>query len=86
MGKVRDLNIKSRTYYYFNNIIDIKRFEPNLLKIDKKLHRDFDIYHMGYITIKKFSKCNGDCIYENIRSVNPLYLIFYSATGYFKEE
>ena len=86
MGKVRDLNIKSRTYYYFNNIIDIKKFEPNLLKIDKKSHRDFDIYYMGYITIKKFSNCNSDCIYENIRSVNPLYLIFYSATGYFKEE
>ena len=86
MGKVRDLNIKNRTYYYFDDIIDIRKFELNLLKIDKKSHKDFDIYYIGYITIKKFSNCNGDCIYENIRSVNPLYLIFHSATEYFKEE
>ena len=59
-------------------MIDIRKFEPNLLKIDKKLHEDFDIYYIDHITIKKI----GDC--ENIRSVNPLYLIFHSATGYFK--
>ena len=79
MGKVKDLNIKNRTYHYFDDIIDIRKFESNLLKIDKKSHRDFDIYYIDFITIKKF----GDC--ENIRSVNPLYLIFHSSTGYFKE-
>ena len=46
MGNVRDLNIKNRTYY-FDDIIDIKKFEPNFLKIDKKSHRDFDIYYIG---------------------------------------
>ena len=80
MGEVKELNIKNRTYYYFNDMIDIRNFHLNLLKIDKKLHRDIDIYYIGYITIKKF----GD--WENINSVNPLYLIIYSATGYFKEE
>ena len=80
MGKVKELNIKNRTYYYFNDIIDIKDFQSNLLKIDKKEHKDIDIYYIGYITIKKF----GDC--ENIHSVNPLYLLIYSATGYFKEK
>ena len=79
MGKVKELNIKNQTYY-FDHIIDIRKFSSNLLKIDKKLHRDFDIYYIGYIMIKKFST------YENIRSVNPLYLIFHSATGYFKEK
>ena len=44
------------------------------------MHRDFDIYYIGYITIKKFSS------YENIRIVKPLYLIFHFAAGYFKEE
>ena len=34
------------------DIIDIKTSEPNLLKIDKKSHRDFDIYHIGYNMIK----------------------------------
>ena len=86
MGKVKELNIKNWTYYYFDDIIDIRKFESNLLKIDKKSHRDFDIYYIGYNTIKKLSNCNCNCDYENIRSVNPLYLIFRSATGYFKEE
>ena len=88
MGKVKELNIKNRTYYYFDDIIDITKFESNLLKIDKKSHRDFDIYCIGYNTIKKLSNCNCncDCDYENIRSVNPLYLIIHSATGYFEEK
>ena len=86
MGKVRGLKVKNRIYYYFDDIIDIKKFGPNLLKIDKKSHRDFDIYYIGYDATKKFNNCDGECIYRNIRSVNPLYLLIYSATGYFKEE
>ena len=80
MGKVKELNIKNRTYYYFNDIIDIKDFHSNLLRIDKKWYKDIDIYYIGYITVKKI----GDC--ENINSVNPLYLMIHSATGYFKEK
>ena len=80
MGQVKELNIKSQTYYFFDDIIDIRNFLSNLSKIDKKSHKDIDIYYIGYITIKKFSGC------ENIHSVNPLYLIIHSATGYFKEK
>ena len=79
MGKVKELNIKNQTYYFFNEMINIKNFHSNLLKIDKKSHKDFDIYYIGYITVKK----TGD--FENIHSVNPLYLLIHSATGYFKE-
>ena len=79
MGKVKELNIKNRTYYYFN-IINIKNFHSNLLRIDKKQYKDIDIYYIGYITVKKI----GDC--ENINSVNPLYLMIHSTTGYFKEK
>ena len=80
MREVKELNIKNQTYYFIDDIIDIRNFHSNLLKIDKKLYKDIDIYYIGYITIKKF----GDC--ENIHSVNPLYLIFHSVTGYFKEK
>ena len=80
MGKVRELNIKNQTCYFFNDMIDIRNSQPNLLKIDKKRYKDFDIYYVGYITIKKIENC------KNIHSVNPLYLIIDSATGYFKEE
>ena len=43
MGGVKELNIKNRTYYYFNDIIDIKDFQSNFLKIDKKQYKDIDI-------------------------------------------
>ena len=61
-------------------MINIKNFHSNLLKIDKKPYKDFDIYYIGYIMIKKI----GDC--KNIQSVNPLHLLINSATGYFKEK
>ena len=81
MGEVRDLYIKNKTYYYFDDIIDIRKFEPKLLKIDKKSHKDFDIYYTGYNMIKKLNNCDS----ENIHNVNPLYLIFKSATGILKK-
>ena len=80
MGKTKELNIKNQTYYFYNNLTDIRNFRSNLLKVDKKSHKDINIYYIGYITIKSF----GDC--ENIHSVNLLYLIFHFATGYFKEK
>ena len=80
MRIVKELNIKNKTYYFFNDVVDIRNFQSNLLKIDKNHYKYFDIYYIGYITIKKI----GDC--ENIHSVNPLYLTIYSATGYFKEK
>ena len=61
-------------------MIDIRNFHSNLLKIDKKSYKDIDIYYIGYITNKKF----GDC--KLIHSMNPLYLIINSATGYLKEK
>ena len=80
MGKVKEWSIKKRTYYYFNDTISIKGFHSNLLRIDKKNYKDIDIYFIGYIAVKKI----GDC--ENINTVNPLYLMIHSATGYFKEK
>ena len=81
MGIVTELNIRNQTYYFFNDMINIKKFQSNLLKIDKKPYKDIDIYYIGYVTIKKFGKFSD---HENIHSVNPLYLIIHSATGYFK--
>ena len=75
-----EVNIKNRTYYFPDDIIDIKNFHSDLLKIDKKLHKDINVYYIDYVTIKKYSD------YENIHTVNPLYFIIHSATGYFKEE
>ena len=53
MGKVKQINIKNRTYYFYNDIIDIKTFESKLLKIFKKSFKDIGICSIGYSTIKK---------------------------------
>ena len=83
MGSVKELNIKNQTYYFYDDMIDIRNFHSNLLKIDKKPYEDVDIYYIAYITIKKFDKFSD---HEKIHTVNPLYLIIHSATGYFKEK
>ena len=80
MGEIKQIEIKNRTYYFSNGIINIEEFDSNLLKIDKKSYKDIDIYYIGYITIKKI----GDC--ENIYSVNPLYLIIGKVDGHIEEK
>ena len=37
MGKTRQINIKNRTYYFYNDQIDLKDFDAKLLEIDKKI-------------------------------------------------
>ena len=80
MGKVKQIEIKNRTYYFYNDIINIEEFDSNLLRIDKKSYKDIDIYYIGYITIKKIDDC------ENIYSVNPLYLIIGKVDGHIEEK
>ena len=79
MGKIRQINIKNRTYYFYNDQIDLKDFDARLLKIDKKDYNEIDIYYIGYVTIKKI----GD--YNNINSVNPLYLMINEMVSHFEE-
>ena len=80
MGGIKELNIDNRTYYIYNDVINIKNFESNLLKIDRKSYKNIGIYNIGYITIKKIDD------YENIYSVNPLYLLLNHANGYIEEK
>ena len=61
-------------------MINIKDFDSNLLKIDKKSHKNIDIYYIGYITIKKIDD------YENIHIANPLYLIVGKIDGFIEEK
>ena len=53
MGSIKDINIKNRTYYFYDDMINIKNFGSNLLKIDKKSFKNIYIYHTGYITKKR---------------------------------
>ena len=81
MGEVKKINIKNLTYYFYNDINDLKNFEPNLLKIDKKSYKNIDIYYIGSIAIKKK---NDD--YESVYSVNPLHVHINHASRYIEKK
>ena len=53
MGSLKERNIKNRTCYFYNDIIDIETFDSNMLKFDKKSYKNLDIYNTGYVKIKK---------------------------------
>ena len=78
MGEVKQVNIKNRTYYFYN-IIDLKDFDARLLKVNKKSYKSINVYYIGYITILKIDD------YESIYSVNPLYLRINHASDILKE-
>ena len=80
MGEVKQINIKNRTYYFYNDQINLKDFDARLLKVDKKDYKEIDIYYIGYITFEEIANC------KNINSVNPLYLIITEMIGHFKEK
>ena len=76
MGIIKQLDIKNRICCFHNNMINITKFDSNLLKIDKKSYKDIGIYNIVYITIKKIDD------YKNIYSINPLCLITDCGSGY----
>ena len=78
MVNIKETNIKNRTYYFFDDMVNIANVDPTLLKINKKSYKNIDIYYIGYITMK-------DSDYVKIKSVNPLYLIISEMDGHFKE-
>ena len=70
-------NIKNRTYYFYNDLIDITNISNNKLKLDKKNVLGNDVYYIGYIATKK-TQCH-------VFSVNPLYLMINKIKGHFEE-
>ena len=54
MGKIKQINIKNRIYYFYNDQINLKDFDARLLKVDKKYYKEIDIYYIGYMTVKKY--------------------------------
>ena len=77
MATIKQLNIKNRTYYFYDDFINLKDFDPKLLKLDKKPSMDISIYYIGYVTKKPE---------YNINSGNPLYLLISELDGFIKEK
>ena len=74
INKVKDIDIKNQAYY-FCNYINVKNFDLNNIKTDKKACK---IDYIAYVAIK-------DSRYVKINSVNSLNVIFSKVNGYCKE-
>ena len=79
MGEIKQANIKNRTYYFYNDIINLDEFDGSKIKVDQKNFNDIDIYYLGYEYKKKITECN------DINNVNPLYLRIKDMKGQFKK-
>ena len=77
MVATKKMNIKNRTYYSYNDLINIKDFDSKLLKLDKKSFKNIGAYYIGYITKKDEYKIN---------SVNTLYLLVHRIDGSIEEK
>ena len=71
-NKAKDIDIKNRTQYFFNYIVNMSNFDPNIIKITSQ--KNILIYYIGYITIKEWK-------YIKINSINSLHLIFSKMNG-----
>ena len=77
MVTTKQLSIKSRTYFFYNDLINIKDFDARLLKLDKKSINGSCIYYTGYV-IKKPE--------YGVNSISPLYLIINRIDGFIEEK
>ena len=77
MVTTKQVNVKNRTYYFWNDLINIKDFDPRLLKLNKKLSMSVSIYYIGYVTK------NPE---YSINSLNPLYLLVDEIDGFIEEK
>ena len=47
MGELKQINIKNRTYYFYNDIINLDEINESKIKVDKKDFNGIDIYYLG---------------------------------------
>ena len=73
----KQLNIKNRIYYFYNELINVKDFDSRLLKPDKKISMNLRIYYIGYVTKKPEYEVN---------SVNSLYLLINRIDEFIEEK
>ena len=79
LREIKEITIKNRTYYFYNEIIKLDEFDESKIKIDKKDFNDINIYYLGYEHKNKVSECNV------INSINPLYLRIIITNGQFEK-
>ena len=75
----KQLNIENRSYYFYNDFINVLNFEASDLKLDKKTWKNLDVYYIGYVDNKK----SKDWV---VNGVNPLYLMINRFYGHIEEK
>ena len=80
MRNVKQIDIKNRTYYFYNDKINLEDFDAKLFKFGKKKYKEIDIYYIGYVTVKTITNSN------NVNSAKPLYLMINEMIGHFEEK
>ena len=48
MKEIKQINIKNRTYYFYDDVISFDEFDGSKIKTDKKNLIGIDIYYLGY--------------------------------------
>ena len=66
-NKLKEIDIKNCTYYFFDDVINIRNLDPNKIKIDEKSYKNILIEYIGYEMVRDLS-------YTTKNSVKPLHL------------
>ena len=76
---MKEIDLKLRRYYFFNDMIIMKISDPNKIKIDEKSYKQkYCYFNIGYVMIKNLT-------YVKINCVNPLYFIIDKINGCIEE-
>ena len=68
MNSVKETDVENRTYYFLNDVINIKYLDPNKIKIDEQSHKNIFIYHTGYLSYTANNSANF--LYVTINKMN----------------
>ena len=77
-NKFKDIDIKNRTCYVFDDMNKIKNLDPDKIKMDNKRYKNIFIHYIGYVTVKNLK-------YIKINSANPLYFVINKLNRYIEE-
>ena len=53
--KFKDIDTKYCAYYFLSDMINMKNFDPNKIKIYKKSYKNILIFYIGYVTVKELN-------------------------------
>ena len=53
MGKVKQIEIKNLIYYFYNDVINLKNFESNMLKVERNITKALIFIILDTLKLKK---------------------------------